>query len=108
MATKPTGPKRGYQAYTAQLTMSDYTVPSSDTAFEEMSNLLQHCDKGELQELMDNEERLNGIVADLEEVRALEVTYYPTLTIKRIVIYSNEQLDRAEQKIKSFKSKVLV
>ena len=71
MATKPTGPKRGYQAYT---TMSDYTVPSSDTAFEEMSNLLQHCDKGELQELMDNEERLNGIVADLEEVRALEVT----------------------------------
>ena len=38
-------------------------------AFQDIVSLLQHIDKGELQELLDNEAQINDLISDNEEVR---------------------------------------
>ena len=56
--------------------MSGYGVPSVANvpqlnemkAFQDMMSLLQHIDKGELQDLLDNEAQINDIISDNEEV----------------------------------------
>ena len=56
--------------------MSGYGAPSSANvpqlnetkAFQDMMSLLQHIDKGELQDLLDNEAQINDIISDNEEV----------------------------------------
>ena len=56
--------------------MSGYGVPSlvnaprlnEMNAFKDCMNLLQHIDKGELRELLDNEAQINDIISDSNEV----------------------------------------
>lgn len=56
--------------------MSGYGAPSLVNvprlnemgALQGMMNLLQHVDKGELQELLDNEAQINGIISENDEV----------------------------------------
>lgn len=56
--------------------MSSYGAPSLANvpqlnevkAFQDMMSLLQHIDKGELQDLLDNEAQINDIISDNEEV----------------------------------------
>lgn len=38
-------------------------------ALQEIMSLLQHIDKGELQELLNNEGQINDLISDNEEVR---------------------------------------
>ena len=56
--------------------MSGYGAPSlvnvprlnEMNAIQGIMSLLQHVDKGELKDLLDNEDQLNGIISDNEEV----------------------------------------
>ena len=56
--------------------MSGYGAPSlvnipplnETKAFQDLISLLQHIDKGELQELLDNEDQINAIISDNDEV----------------------------------------
>lgn len=63
--------------------MSGYGVPSSVNvprlnemnAFQDCINLLQHIDKGELQELLGNEAQINDIISDSSEVGRVFILY---------------------------------
>lgn len=60
--------------------MSGYGAPSlvnvprlnEMNAIQGIMSLLQHVDKGELKDLLDNEDQLNGIISDNEEVKKIE------------------------------------
>jgi len=61
--------------------MSGYGAPSlvnipplnETKAFQDLISLLQHIDKGELQELLDNEDQINAIISDNDEVKKIAV-----------------------------------
>ena len=56
--------------------MSSYGVPTlvnvprlnEMNAIQDITSLLKHVDKGELKDLLENEEQLNVIIADNDEV----------------------------------------
>ena len=64
--------------------MSGYGAPSlanvpqlnERKAFQDMMSLLQHIDKGELQDLLDNEAQINVIISDNEEVGYVFILWF--------------------------------
>jgi len=101
--------------------MSGYGAPSlvnipplnETKAFQDLISLLQHLDKGELQELLDNEDQINAIISDNDEVKKIAVHRDMLMASNRSLAEQNlsqqPKLERNKQVlIEAHQSKALI
>lgn len=82
-------------------------------AFQDIVSLLQHIDKGELQELLDNEAQINDLISDNEEVKKIAVQRDTVMASNRsLAEYNLSQQPTLERKkqllIEAYQSKALI
>ncbi|KAK2558169.1 Vacuolar protein sorting-associated protein 37B [Acropora cervicornis] len=82
-------------------------------ALQEIMSLLQHIDKGELQELLNNEGQINDLISDNEEVKRIGIHHDTVMASNRsLAEYNLSQqpvLERKKQMlIEAYQNKTLI